>query len=176
MTPVNPFILKHKEKMISFLDELSVGMGVDLLFGSALVITHISWDAFDPLPLPSQKYIEWEERKTRMIRMFWNPSCILIVCWSTPRSLYLYTLFNIAAAVSVTITSLSFKRTTWVPCAYHLPFCVLFWITCGRFTLKYIKYRSLSEDQLFYEIVVVRHNARAKRNSSDKSTSHFSVS
>lgn len=70
MTPVNPFILKHKEKMISFLDELSVGMGVDLLFGSALVITHISWDAFDPLPLPSQKYIEWEERKTGMIRMF----------------------------------------------------------------------------------------------------------
>lgn len=28
MTPVNPFILKNKEKMIAFLDELSVSQGV----------------------------------------------------------------------------------------------------------------------------------------------------
>lgn len=28
MTPVNPFILKNKEKMITFLDELSVSQSV----------------------------------------------------------------------------------------------------------------------------------------------------
>lgn len=28
MTPVNPFILKNKEKMIAFLDELSVSQSV----------------------------------------------------------------------------------------------------------------------------------------------------
>ena len=30
MTPVNPFILKNKEKMIAFLDELSVSQRVNL--------------------------------------------------------------------------------------------------------------------------------------------------